>query len=84
MGVLALQKIGNEYLLFGAAGLISLVAFVALILVPAVSSYGRLWEKAAAGFLSIFVLVALVLVGVVIGLAIVYYYNDIANLVHGN
>jgi hypothetical protein len=79
---LALQKIGNEYFLFGAAGLISLVAFVGLILVPALSSYGRPWEKAAAGFLSIFVLVALVLVGVVIGLAIVYYYNDISDLIH--
>jgi O-antigen ligase len=78
---LALQKIENEYLLFGAAGLISLVAFVALILVPAIGSYGRLWEKAAAGFLSLFVLAALVLTGVVVGLVIVYYYNDIAELV---
>lgn len=82
--LLALQKIENEYLLFGAAGLVSLVAFVSLILVPAVSSYGRIWEKAAAGFVSIFVLAALVLVGVVIGLAVVYYYNDIVNLLHGN
>jgi uncharacterized membrane protein len=80
---LALQEIGNEYLLFGAAGLVSLVAFVALILVPALSSYGRIWEKAAAGFLSIFVLVALILIGVVIGLAVVYYYEDIHNLLHG-
>jgi hypothetical protein len=80
---LALQKIENEYLLFGAAGLVSLVAFVGLILMPAVSSYGRLWEKAAAGFLSIFVLAALVLVGVVVGLAFVYYYNDILDLLHG-
>ena len=76
----ALTKIGNQYLLFGAAGLVTLVAFVTLILVPALSSYGRVWEKAAAGFLSLFVLVALVVVGVVIGLAVVYYYNDIANL----
>jgi hypothetical protein len=79
----ALTKIGNQYLLFGAAGLVSLVAFVTLILVPALSSYGRVWEKAAAGFLSLFVLVALVVVGVVIGLAVVYYYNDIVNLLHG-
>ncbi len=77
---LALQKIENEYLLFGAAALISLVAFVALILVPAVGSYGRIWEKAAAGFLSLFVLLALVVVGVVVGLAVVYYYNDIAEI----
>ena len=81
---LALQKIDHEYILFGVAGLVSLSAFVGLILVPAVSSYGRIWEKAAAGFLSIFVLAALVLIGVVIGLTVVYYYNDILNLLHGN
>jgi hypothetical protein len=81
---LALQKIENEYVLFGAAGLVSLVAFVSLILVPAVSSYGRIWEKAAAGVVSLFVLAALVLTGVVIGLAVVYYYNDIVNLLNGN
>jgi len=81
---LALQRIDHEYLLFGAAGLVSLTAFVGLILVPALSSYGRIWEKAAAGFLSLFVLAALILVGVVLGLAIVYYYNDIVNLLHGN
>ena len=78
---LALQKIENEYLLFGAAGLISLVAFVALIFVPAIGSYGRIWEKAAAGFLSLIVLVALVLTGVVVGLAVVYYYNDIVEVI---
>jgi len=77
---LALQKIENEYVLFGAAGLVSLVAFVGLILVPAVSSYGRAWEKAAAGVVSLFVLAALVVVGVVAGLAFVYYYNDIVSL----
>jgi len=81
---LALQKIENEYLLFGAAGLVSVAAFVSLILTPALSSYGRVWEKAAAGVLSLFVLAALVLVGVVAGLAIVYYYNDIVNLLHGH
>jgi hypothetical protein len=77
---LALQKIENEYLLFGSAGLVALIAFVALIFVPAISAYGRLWEKAVAGALSVFVLIALLLIGVVAGLAIVYYYNDLANL----
>jgi hypothetical protein len=79
---LALQKIQNEYVLFAVAGLISLAAFVGLILIPALGSYGRLWEKAAAGFLSLFVLAALILTGVVIGLAFVYYYNDIVALFH--
>jgi hypothetical protein len=77
MSAVLLARISNDYLLFGGAGLISVVAFVGLILVPAMGSYGRIWEKAAAGFLSLFVLAVLVLVGVAIGVAIVYYYNDI-------
>lgn len=77
---LALEKIEDEYLLFAIAGAISLAAFVGLIFVPAVSSYGRFWEKAAAGVLSLIVLVALLLTGIVVGLAVVYYYNDISAL----
>jgi uncharacterized membrane protein len=80
---LALQRIGDEYLLFGAAALISLVAFVGLILIPALSAYGRIWEKAAAGFLSVVVLAALVVVGVLAGLVIVYYYPDLVNIFNG-
>ncbi|MGH3368857.1 MAG: hypothetical protein ACRDPR_02550 [Nocardioidaceae bacterium] len=76
-----LARIGNEYLLFGGAGVITLVAYVGLILVPALGSYGRIWEKAAAGLLSLFVLATLVLIGIAIGVAIVYYYNDITDLV---
>jgi hypothetical protein len=79
---LALQKIENEYLLFGVAGLITLAAFVGLILVPALGAYGRIWEKAVAGLLSVIVLAALILVGVVIGLAIVYYYPQITDLLN--
>ena len=81
---LALEKIEHEYVLFGVAALVALTAFVGLILVPAVGAYGRLWEKAAAGVLSLFVLAALVLIGVVLGLAVVYYYNDISNLINGS
>ncbi len=51
-----------------------------LILTPALSAYGRVWEKTAAGFLSLFVLAALVIGGVVIGLVIVYYYPNITEL----
>ena len=70
-------EIKSEYLLFGAAGLISLLAFTLLILVPAISSYGRGWEKATAAVLSLFVLAALVLLGVAAGVAIVYFWDDI-------
>jgi hypothetical protein len=77
MSAVLLARISNEFLLFGGAGLISVAAFVGLILVPALGSYGRIWEKAAAGLLSLFVLATLVLIGIAIGVAIVYYYNDI-------
>lgn len=83
MTLFALAKIDHQYVLFGVAGLICLVAFVTLILSPALSAHGRIWEKAAAGFLSVFVLAALIVVGVVIGLVVVYYYTDISNFING-
>jgi hypothetical protein len=81
--VFALGKFTEQYVLYGAAAVICLLIFVTLILTPALSSYGRVWEKAAAGFLSLFVLAALVIGGVVVGLVIVYYYNDISDLISG-
>jgi hypothetical protein len=70
-------QIGPEYLLFGGAALISIVVFTMLILVPALGAYGRTWEKAAAAFVSLFVLVALALLGVIAGVSIVYFWDDI-------
>ena len=75
--MIVLAKIAPEYLLFGGAVLLSLLAFTALILVPALSSYGRGWEKATVGFLSIFVLAALVGLGVAAGALIVYNWSEI-------
>ena len=84
MTVFALAKIDHQYLLYGIAAAICLLVYVGLILSPALSAYGRVWEKAAAGFLSLFVLAALVIGGVVIGLEVVYYYTDIVNFIQGN
>jgi hypothetical protein len=69
--------LGTEYYLFGIAGLLSVAVFVGLILVPALGSYGRVWEKLVAGFLSLFVLAALVLIGLVIGVVIFLNWDDI-------
>lgn len=69
-----------EVLIFGGAGLISLLAFIALILVPAIGSFGRAWEKVTAGVLSVVVFVALVALGAAIGIAIVYYWDEISTL----
>ena len=74
-----LLALGTEYYIFGAAGLVSLAAFVGLILVPALGSYGRRWEKLAAGFLSLFVLAALVITGLILGGVVFYYWDDISN-----
>jgi hypothetical protein len=76
-------KIGTEYLLFGGAGLISVLAFAALILAPAIGSFGRTWEKATAVLVSIFVLVALLAIGIALGIAIVYYWDDITKIFGG-
>jgi hypothetical protein len=75
--VIVLAKIAPEYLLFGGAALLSLIAFTVLILVPALSSYGRPWEKATAAFLSVFVLAALILIGIAAGALIVYNWSEI-------
>jgi hypothetical protein len=76
----SLATIGTEYLLFGGAALISVLAFAALILVPALGSYGRTWEKATAALLSLFVLAALIGMGVALGVLIVYFWDDIYGL----
>ncbi len=68
-----------EILLFGGAGLISLLAFATLILVPAIGSFGRGWEKATAVLLSLIVLVALVAIGIAIGVTVIYFWDDISS-----
>lgn len=69
-----------EVLLFGGAALISLLAFATLILVPAIGSFGRGWEKATAVLLSLLVLVILVAIGAAIGITLIYYWDDISKL----
>ena len=64
--------------IFVAAGaLIVLVAYVALIVVPAWGSYGRWWERFAASFMTLFILVTLVGIGAGIGAAIIWSWGRI-------
>lgn len=58
------------------AGVVAYLAYVVLILAPAWSSYGRLWERVAAGFLSLYILAAVIGVGAGLGLAVVYFYDQ--------
>ena len=75
-----LAAIQPEFLLFGGAVAISLLAFTALILAPAMGSFGRAWEKAMAGVLSLFVLAVLVVIGLGVGLAVVQFWPEISRL----
>ena len=75
-----MKSMSAEVLIFAGAGLITLIAFTTLILVPAIGSFSRGWEKATAAALSLIVLIALVGLGLAIGVAIVYYWDDISTL----
>jgi hypothetical protein len=63
------------YLVASCAGVFGLAAFAGLILVPAWSSYTRLWERVAATVLSLYVLAALVAVGVAAGAGVVWFWD---------
>jgi len=69
--------ISQNWIFLGAASVVSLAAFVVLIMVPAMGSYGRWHEKLAAGFLSFFILGTLVTVGVLLGIFYVLWSHDI-------
>jgi hypothetical protein len=63
------------YLTFGAAGLISVVVWLAFIAVPAWKSYWRLRERLLAVVMSIYVLAAFALAGAGVGGLVVWYYD---------
>ncbi len=60
-----------------AAGVVG-AGYIGFILMPAMESYGRVWEKLAAGFLSLFILMTLLGTGAAIGLAVVWSYDRYA------
>jgi len=68
------------YIILIAAGLIGFGSFAVLIFAPAWTAYGRTWERFAAAFLSVFVLAAFAGAGVGIGLVLLYYWDQILDL----
>ncbi len=62
-------------LIAACAGVFGLALYVGLILVPAWGSYTRVWERIAATFLSLYVLAVFVGVGVLVALAVVYFWG---------
>ena len=65
------------YIAIGAAGAVSLIAWIGLVLVPAWTSYSRLWERFLATILSFYVLVAMVALGGALGAAVLWYWDDL-------
>jgi hypothetical protein len=57
------------------AGVFGLALYAGLILVPAWTSYSRLWERLAATVLTLYVLAVLVALGVLAALAAVYFWG---------
>jgi hypothetical protein len=75
-----LAGVSTNAIFFAAATVVSLAAFIGLILIPSLSAYGRWPEKLAAGFLSLFIFGTLVMIGIVGGLAYVFFSNDISGI----
>ena len=65
------------YVIAGAAAGISVIAWAGLVLVPAWTSYSRVWERLAATVLSLYVLAAFALAGSLLGAAILWYYDEV-------
>jgi hypothetical protein len=65
------------YLVVGGAAVISFVAWVAFIAVPAWTSYWRLRDRIVALLLSVWVLAAFVLAGSLIGGLVLWHYDQL-------
>ena len=63
------------YIAVGSAAGVSLIAWVALVLIPAWTSFTRAWERVVATILSLYVLAAFALVGVLAAGGFLWYYD---------
>ena len=66
------------YLVGACAGVFSLTAYTAWILVPAWTAHTRAWQRVAAAFLSLYVLAALVGIGILTGAGVIWFWDRIA------
>jgi hypothetical protein len=70
-----MTNVAITYLVAAFCGVFGLAAYAAFVLVPAWSSYSRLWERLAAAVLSFYVLAAMLGLGVLCGAAIVWFWD---------
>jgi hypothetical protein len=60
-----------------AMGVVVLVAYVGLVLIPAWRSYSRIWQRAAAAFLSIYILAGCLAIGLVAAYGVVEAWTEL-------
>ena len=65
------------YVIAGTAAGVSIIAWAALVLVPAWTSFSHVWERIVATVLSLYILAAFALAGSALGAAILWYYDEI-------
>ena len=65
------------YVVVGSAGGLSLIAWIALVLVPAWTSFSRVWERIVATVLSVYILAAFVLAGALLGGGFLWYFDEL-------
>jgi hypothetical protein len=65
------------YVIAGTAAGISVIVWAALVLVPAWTSFSRVWERIVATVLSLYILAAFAMAGTGLGAAILWYYDEI-------
>jgi len=65
------------YIAIGSAAGVSLIAWVAFVLVPAWTSFSRVWERLVATVLSLYVLAAFVMVGLALGGGFLWYFDEL-------
>jgi hypothetical protein len=63
------------YVVVGGAALISLIAWLLLVVVHAWTSYWRLRDRLVALLLSVYILAAFVLAGAGVGAGVLWYYD---------
>jgi hypothetical protein len=63
------------YVVVGGAAVISLIAWLLLVVVPAWTSYWRLRDRLVALLLSVYILAAFVLAGAGVGAGVLWYYD---------
>lgn len=65
------------YLIAGVAAVASLAAWIGLIVVPAWTSYSRLWERLVSLLASLYVLSALLVAGAGVAALVLFYYDEL-------